>query len=185
MDNPYIRKVWHMKKAKLWIYFALANTLLIIFDQYTKWLATVKLKGKSSYELIEGVFDFTYHENRGAAFSSLQGKGLILAIGTIFVVLFLIYCYSKIPTGKRMVPLRLIFVLLISGAIGNMLDRFIRHYVVDFLNFELINFPIFNVADCYITISVVLFAIYAIFVYKEEEIDFLFHLRKKEAKKDA
>ena len=168
-----------MKKAKLWIYFALANTLLIIFDQYTKWLATVKLKGKSSYELIEGVFDFTYHENRGAAFSSLQGKGLILAIGTIFVVLFLIYCYSKIPTGKRMVPLRLIFVLLISGAIGNMLDRFIRHYVVDFLNFELINFPIFNVADIYVTCAAVYLVILLLFVYKESDLEFLSFRTKK------
>lgn len=179
MDYPYIRKADTMKKAKIWIYFALTNALLIVFDQFTKWLATVKLKGKSSFELIEGVFDFTYHENRGAAFSSLQGKGLILAIGTIFVVLFLIYCYSKIPSGKRMIPLRLIFILLVSGAIGNMIDRFANHYVVDFLNFKLINFPVFNVADCYITISVILFAVFAIFIYKEDEIDFLFHLSKK------
>ena len=179
MDYPYIRKADTMKKAKIWIYFALTNALLIVFDQFTKWLATVKLKGKSSFELIEGVFDFTYHENRGAAFSSLQGKGLILAIGTIFVVLFLIYCYSKIPSGKRMIPLRLIFILLVSGAIGNMIDRVTLKYVIDFFYFKLIDFPIFNVADIFATCASILLILLLFVYYKEDDIDEIYNALKR------
>jgi signal peptidase II len=60
-----------------------------------------------------------------------------------------------------------------AGAIGNMIDRVLKHYVVDFIYFELINFPIFNVADCYVTISAALLIISIMFIYKEEDFKFI------------
>lgn len=79
--------------------------------------------------------------------------------------------------------MKLIFVFIMAGAIGNMIDRFTLKYVVDFLYFSLINFPIFNIADCYVTVSAILLFALAIFYYKEEDmafIDQLFSKKKKE-----
>ena len=83
-----------------------------------------------------------------------------------------------------MLPIRICFAMIVAGAIGNMIDRIANRYVVDFLYFKLINFPVFNVADCYVCIAVFLFAIFAFFFYKEEEIDFIFHLKNPVAQKE-
>ena len=69
--------------------------------------------------------------------------------------------------------LTMCIVTLISGAIGNMIDRFKYGYVIDFLDFKLINFPVFNVADIYVTVSMFFVLILMIFVYKEEDIDYI------------
>ena len=69
-------------------------------------------------------------------------------------------------------------VLLGAGAVGNLIDRMVQSYVVDFLYFKLIDFPIFNVADCYVTAGAILLAILILFVYKDEELGFL-SLKKK------
>lgn len=168
-----------MKKTLHWIYYIVAAAVLVALDQFTKSLAAANLKSRDSFSLIPGVFEFHYHENFGAAFSSMQGKGVILVCTTVVILGLILFFYHRIPTEKKYIPLRIIFAMLTAGAIGNMIDRVLNGYVVDFLYFSLIDFPIFNVADCYVTISVVLFAIYAFFIYKEEDLDFLFHFRKK------
>lgn len=173
-----------MSKIKSWIGFLLGIGLMIFADQMTKAIAVTKLKEQPAVPLIPGVFEFSYTENRGAAFSSFQGKGLALVCVTVLVLAFILYKYRAIPSGKRMLPLRIIFAMIVAGAIGNMIDRIVNQYVVDFLYFKLINFPVFNVADCYVCIAVFLFAIYAFFFYKENEIDFLFHLRNKSMNAD-
>ena len=86
---------------------------------------------------------------------------------------FLLYFLYKAPATKRFVPLRLLAVFIMAGGIGNMIDRFVLGYVVDFFSFVLIHFPVFNVADVYITVSTILLAVFLIFVYKEEELTFL------------
>ena len=83
------------------------------------------------------------------------------------------------PVSRRMLPLRLITVALAAGAIGNMIDRIVHHYVVDFIYFCLIDFPIFNVADIYVTCSCVLALILIFFYYEDEEFDFLFGKEKR------
>lgn len=167
------------KKVMSWTIFILATGLLTALDQISKIIASSTLKDKSNCELIPGVLEFTYHENRGAAFSSLQGKGILLICATILVLLFLLFNYNKIPHSKKYYPLRILFVMLTTGAIGNMIDRIMNGYVVDFIYFSLINFPVFNVADCYVTVSVFLFAILGFFYYKDDDLDFLFHIRSK------
>ena len=74
---------------------------------------------------------------------------------------------------KRFLPLEYNTILLIAGAIGNFIDRIKNNYVVDFLYFELIDFPIFNIADCYVVIATILFALLILFYYKDEELEFL------------
>lgn len=156
-----------MKKARLLI----VSILLIAFDQLTKYLATVKLKGKEPFDLIPNVFQFYYHENNGSAFGMFGGKTIFLLIFTSLILIGILYVYFKLPMEKRFLPLRLIAMCLIAGAIGNMIDRYTYHYVVDFLYFKLIDFPIFNVADCYITVSAAVLLILSFFYYKEEDFE--------------
>lgn len=160
----YFKKTW-------WL--LIPAILLIAFDQWTKYLAVVYLKGQESIRLIDGVFHLTYVENTGAAFSILEGKQGFFSVVTVIVLLVLLYVWYRMPDEKKILPLKFVLLLLISGAIGNFIDRISQNYVVDFLNFILIHFPVFNVADCYVTCACALFLILFLFYYKEEDMDAL------------
>ena len=103
---------------------------------------------------------------------------LFLVVLTVIIIGFAIFEFIRIPQGKRFVWLHIAFAFLISGAIGNLIDRVKQGYVVDFFYFVPINFPRFNVADIFITISVPILFILLFFVYKDEETEFLFKFRK-------
>ena len=75
------------------------------------------------------------------------------------------------PQNKKYTALNYIIVFLIAGAIGNYIDRIAKNYVVDFIYFSLINFPVFNVADCYVTVSVILLFILILFYYKDDDLE--------------
>lgn len=160
-------------KLKRYSLFGLLSAILIGFDQWTKSLAYNKLRVNGPIVLIDGVFELLYSENRGAAFGILQGQKwffLIVAAAVVFVVLAFL---SKMPAEKRYIPLFGCMVLLVSGAIGNVIDRLMLGFVVDFLYFSLIDFPIFNVADCYVVIAAGCLILLTGFFYKDEEFDFL------------
>lgn len=148
--------------------------LLLIFDQWTKLLAISHLKGQADIELLPGVFSLHYLENHGAAFGILQDQQWIfLILGAVFLVAA-VMLYLRMPFTARMIPLRIITVFIAAGAVGNMIDRLFRHYVVDFLYFSLIDFPVFNVADIYITCCAVLLVLFVVFYYKDEELESIF-----------
>lgn len=149
----------------------LFSFLLILFDQITKYLAVVNLKGQPSFIILEGVFELHYLENHGAAFSMLQGKRLFLILVTVLMVILLAYVYGRIPIQKKFYVLHGICIALFSGAIGNFIDRMTNNYVIDFLYFSLINFPVFNVADIYVTCAMTLFILLFLFYYKENDLD--------------
>ena len=138
-----------MKKkfGPLWV------VLLVILDQITKYWARTSLKENGPIDVIKGVFSFEYLENRGIAFGLFQNKFIIFVIFTILILAAIVFFYYKLPDEKRFRPLQLCMIFIAAGAIGNMIDRVFLNYVVDFLYFNLINFPIFNVADCYVTVS--------------------------------
>ena len=150
---------------------------LIGLDQWTKHLAVLFLKGKDPVILIPGVLQLQYLENRGAAFGLLQNKQWIFWILTAAFLVVAVIFYIKIPKTKRYVPLITTAVVLVAGAVGNFIDRLANQYVVDFVYFSLIDFPIFNTADIYVTLSVIVLLILIFFYYKEE--DFKFIMKKK------
>ncbi len=147
--------------------------LLVLFDQVTKYFAVLKLKDKEPFVLLDGVFEFRYLENRGAAFGMMQNKQIFLLLLTGLFLVFLCYVFYKMPAQKKYIPLRILGVMVAAGAIGNMIDRVRQQYVVDFLYFKLIDFPIFNIADCYVTIAAAALFLLVFFYYKEEDFDFL------------
>ena len=112
-------------------------------------------------------------ENRGAAFGLLQNQRTFFIILTVIFLAAMVYVYMRIPSDKKFLPLRLLVIIVSAGAFGNFYDRLKLTYVRDFLYFSLIDFPIFNVADIYVTCSAVAFFILVVFVYKEDDLAFM------------
>ena len=150
----------------------------IALDQYTKYLAVENLKD-APISLVEGVFELHYLENRGAAFGMLQNKQVFFLIIGFVLLMIATYLYIKLPKTKRVMPLRICMIFIVCGAIGNMIDRIRLNYVVDFLYFKLINFPIFNVADIYVSVFTFILAALLLFYYKDEEFDEYFNFKKR------
>lgn len=151
-----------------------ATVLIIVLgliDQYTKLLAVEYLKNSSDIILIPGVLQLHYLENTGAAFSILEGKQIFFAILTPILLVALVVVLFKMPQDKKYLCLDYIIIFLIAGAIGNYIDRISNNYVVDFIYFSLINFPVFNVADIYVTCAVFALLIVILFVYKDEDLE--------------
>lgn len=158
-----------MKTLKHNFFSLIGIVLLILFDQYTKRLAVLHLKGQPPVVLIDRVLEFSYLENTGAAFSSFSGKQTFLIILTVVVIFVLVWRFFTLPTGGRLLYVRFCLLFIVSGALGNLIDRVQRRYVVDFIYFVPINFPKFNVADIYITVGVAVLAALMLFYYGEEE----------------
>ncbi len=154
---------------------------LIVFDQFTKQKAVSELMGHESFALWKGVFELTYSENQGAAFGLLQGHQTLFLLVAALVFAAVLYLLLTLPEKGRYWPLVLCLTFIASGAAGNLIDRLSQGYVVDFLYFKLIDFPIFNVADCYVTCATgILFLLLFFGYYSEEEIALMIPGRRKE-----
>lgn len=147
--------------------------LLVIGDWAAKNMAVDYLKGKSDFILIEDIFVLHYLENRGAAFGMLQNQKLFFVFSAVVILTLFAYALIKAPIRKKFNWLHGCIVLISAGAIGNMIDRLRYDYVVDFFYFVLIDFPVFNVADIYVTVGVAILIILYLFYYKEEDLLFL------------
>ena len=145
---------------------------LTLLDQITKILAADRL-ADGPFVLIPGVFELRYLENRGAAFGMLQNRRVFFLVLTIVFLAIIARIYLKIPTDRKYLPLRILSIVVTAGAIGNFIDRLILVYVRDFLYFSLIDFPIFNVADIYVTVSAFVFFVLVLIYYKDSDLEFL------------
>lgn len=162
------------------IVWAVFSCFLVLLDQYTKHLAVICLKGKEPFVILQGVFELLYSENRGAAFGMLQGQQFFFFVIGILVLLAASYGMWRLPSWKdsHYCWLGLCITLITAGAAGNMLDRVSQGYVVDFLYFSLIDFPIFNVADIYVTTATAVLLVLLLFYYTEEDLE-VFRLTSK------
>lgn len=166
------------KNRRIRITLLLSMILLLFIDQWTKYLTVVQLKEVGKISIIRDVFCLTYLENYGAGFGIMQNQRVVLLCITVVLLVAFFWIFLKIPFTKRYLPLHSCLVVLTAGALGNMIDRIFRGFVVDMLNFELISFPVFNVADCYIVVAVILAFFLICFYYKKEEL--MFFKKKKE-----
>ena len=166
-------------KVKLLIFDFLFLIVLVAIDQITKYAAVIKLKNQPAFNIIDGVLEFNYLENRGAAFGMLQNQKMFFVFVAVIFLGVIIYVLFKAPAEKKYFSMHILLVLIAGGAIGNMIDRLRLDYVLDFIYFVLINFPIFNVADIYVTVSTVILVIQVLFVYKDNDFDFLSFKQKK------
>ena len=147
-----LKKYITKKKPSQYILYTLIIVLGIAFDQWTKALATQYLMGVSTVPIIEGFAHLTYHTNPGIAFGMLPGAGWLFNTVTLIVVPVLaLYVYLS-PISNPLAEVAL--PMIISGGIGNTIDRLSLGYVVDFIDFSRIGFnAIFNVADSFVTVG--------------------------------
>jgi signal peptidase II len=153
--------------------------LLVVLDQVTKYWARITLQEDGPLSIIPGVLKLQYHENTGAVWGIMTGKTGLLTVISIILFCILVFIYFKIPQNRRLLPVQIIWIFITAGAIGNLIDRITLKYVVDFVYIELIDFPIFNIADNYITLSSILLLILGIFYYKEEDFNFIENIFRK------
>ena len=127
--------------------YIVLGILIFLLDIITKYAAEVSLKLIDTIPLWKNVFHLTYVENRGIAFGMFSGERVIFIVVTILVLAMLAVIYAKTKQAQRTRFMKYAMVLIMGGAIGNLFERLIKGYVVDFLDFRLIHFPVFNVAD--------------------------------------
>ncbi|MCR5671610.1 MAG: signal peptidase II [Butyrivibrio sp.] len=169
------------KKKKLFLLSDIVLIiLLIVLDQFTKHLAVKNLQDKPAFKIIDGVLELNFLKNSGAAFGMLQNQKVFFILVAVLIMLIIAYVLFRMPDDKKYNIMHILLVMMASGAAGNMIDRIRQDYVVDFIYFVIINFPIFNVADIYVTVSTFLFVILFLFYYKENDFSFLsFRQQKK------
>lgn len=138
--------------------YLLVLLVLIIGDQALKFFVFYNIPSMGDHPLIPGLISLTNIRNTGAAWSMLEGKMVFFYVITAIAVVVLLYLFFKSEKNQYLYRFSLVF--LFAGTIGNAIDRFTRHYVIDMFNLEFINFPIFNLADTYITIGVIILIIY-------------------------
>lgn len=134
----------------------------VVLDQLTKYL--IVSGGMPQGEIIPGLINFTYVENTGSAFGAFSSGTTILTIvsALLAVVLAIVLIKNRKKSG-RLFGIGL--AMIIGGAIGNFIDRAFQGFVTDFIEFGFFRFPVFNIADCFVVVGVVLLMIYIIFMH--------------------
>ncbi len=141
--------------------------IIAILDQAVKFFAAGLLQNIDTYALWENVFHLTYVENKGAGWGIFSDHTWLLTVATIIVIVAAVsYVVVKRPNDKLFLTA---FTFMIGGAVGNLVDRVRQGFVIDFFDFTLIDFPVFNIADCFITVGALLFIVYVIFFSDKKE----------------
>lgn len=149
--------------------FHLALVIMIVLvDQLTKAWARECLSERPVI-LWKNVFSLQLVFNTGGPWGLLGKYTILLTVFSVLIFCFLVGIYLRMPRTKRMVPLRICAVLIVAGAVGNFIDRIIFHKVTDLFSFDLIHFPVFNVADIAITCGCILAFALTLFYYKDED----------------
>ena len=151
------------------------SVLLFAADQLSKHFARVLLMQKEDVKIIPGVLHlhYLYPENRGIAFGLMQGGTTLTAVFTVVLMAVIAYVFIRIPRTKKYLPLTAVCVLLFSGAAGNLADRLARGFVIDFIYFILIDFPVFNMADVYVVTGAAMLFVASLWIYRSDD-DFAF-----------
>ncbi len=144
--------------------YLLISIGVIILDQFSKYLVLEHLTKVETMPLIEGVFHLTFRQNTGAAFSILRNNLNFLIILTGVVILLMAYLFFRLVKEKHHALMLVSISFMFGGAIGNFIDRVRLGYVVDYFDFRLINFAVFNVGDSFIVVGAILMGFYLIFI---------------------
>lgn len=157
-----------MKKENMIKYFCyiLISVIGIAIDQTVKAWAYNELRPVGSIDVVKDVFQLTYRENTGAAFSFLEGNNAFFIILTLLIVFVLLYLLLSGRILNKVAEYCILFIAI--GGIGNLIDRFHYKFVVDMFDFTLINFAVFNVADIFVTCGSILFIM--IFIFTKDDV---------------
>lgn len=137
--------------------------LLVLIDQFTKLIAKLNLYPDGNINIISGYLSLTYLENRGQPLEYLKTKVFLVGVTSVVIAFMLYYLLKHKETSKY---IKISLILIISGAIGNFIDRITKGYVVDFIHFYIKNifdWPVFNVADIFVVCGTILLAVIILF----------------------
>lgn len=168
-----------IEKSKLYIIDAVIFVLGMIIDRLTKYYAVHSLKDRPSVSVVSGILELHYLENKGAAFGLLKGQRSFIILVGVIVLLACLYVLIKTPGKRKYIIGHVLISLIITGAVGNLTDRVLYNYVIDFIYFCFIKFPIFNFADIFITIASIILVILLLFYYKEDDLNFMKFMEKR------
>ena len=148
------------------ILYILFTAAVVVLDQVTKYLTVVNIPLYADVPFIPGLLQLTYVQNTGAAFSSFEGQQWLFAL--IFAVFTVAILYEYVKKSMPFTTLeRWLIAAVYAGGLGNMIDRVRLGYVVDMIETTFIEFPVFNVADCFITCGCIALLLHLIFCNKE------------------
>ena len=149
-------------KIQTKLYFLSLSIFIILIDQFTKYLMFYNYKKFINKDFI--LFRLDFVENYGAAFNIFSGNRIFLSLISIFFTILIIYLILRKNTLNQFDLASYSFIL--GGTIGNGIDRIIKGFVIDFINLNIINFPVFNIADISINVGFI-FLLYRIFKNKQ------------------
>lgn len=161
-----------MLKGRSGLVWLVLSIVLLTLDQITKWVVSTEMSLYQTIDILP-VFNFTYVHNYGAAFSFLSEAGgwqkYFFSTIAITISVLLIYWLKKLPATNKL--LCSAYALVLAGAIGNLIDRLVHGYVIDFLHvyYQQYDFPVFNIADVAISIGAALLLLDAFFEQKESD----------------
>ncbi|MDD4689292.1 MAG: signal peptidase II [Eubacteriales bacterium] len=139
----------------MWLLYAVVVGVIIL-DRISKLVVIMNMPLSHSIPVIKYILNFTYVRNTGAAFSMFSNSNIILGIvATAVVIAAIIYFHIKKPSSKYLI---IYSGMIMGGAIGNVIDRFIYSYVIDFIDIQFMEFAVFNIADCFIVVGCIFLA---------------------------
>lgn len=149
----------------------LSFCVFVGLDQFVKYIVDKNMELYSSIVIWKNVFEIHYIQNPGAAWGLFENKQILFILCTVIVLVAGIMFFVRCTKKNVFKDIRFLIVLILSGAVGNMIDRIRYQYVIDFLYFKWIDFPVFNIADCYVTVGFILLIILILFKYKDEDFE--------------
>ncbi|MBQ8327384.1 MAG: signal peptidase II [Lachnospiraceae bacterium] len=158
--------------------------LLVIFaliDQVSKFyiVNNLSLPTKESIVIFPNVLELRYQENYGGAWGILENQLFFFVAVTSIIAMIIVYLIIKMPNDKKYNMFHIALAMMMSGALSNLADRLMNGYVIDFIYFKAIQFPIFNLADVFVTIAAIILLFLFFFIYKEDDLNFLNMKQKK------
>ena len=147
------------------LYMALFAASIVAVDQITKFLTVAHIGLYQHVEMLPGVLGLTYVQNTGAAFSSFEGMQWLFAVIFLIFTGLILWEYFKKPQPLTRLE-RWCIAAIYGGGLGNMIDRLRYGYVVDMIKTEFMEFPVFNVADCFITCGCIMLLVHLVFFNK-------------------
>ena len=150
---------------KKFLKFAIFSGLIVVADQITKYLTVANIPFRESIPFIPGILSLTYVHNPGAAWSSFEGQIWLFALVFLLFTGLVLWEYFKKPLPFTALE-RWLIAAVYGGGLGNMIDRIRLGYVIDMIKTDFMDFPVFNVADCFITCGSILLMLHLVFFNK-------------------
>ena len=159
----------------------LVLVVLVVLDQVSKGLLAGMLRERGDVQLVPGVLELHYLENTGAAFGIFRDRQWLFFVLTAVILAVVVFVFVRLYRGlfgysgsnegtvRRSVWLGYGLAVLSAGAVGNLIDRVVHGYVIDFICVRFVDFPVFNLADIYVTISCIFIVVFFLFIYKKDD----------------